>query len=247
MKVAAWVAFVLLSPSAFAQHSETKRTAQGHPLGCRPSSSEAAEISACFQQLNQYRQAQGRSALAYDQALEEAMEGHCHHMVVHNFFSHNGPAGEPETARFTDRARACGTTASGENIAWGQRNASAVMNSWRNSPGHNANMLNSGYTRVGIGCYLGGRSPYWGQLFGRGAVTRAQPNQPPPPAPPQPNNPPPAGTPPASNNPPPPANNNPNPALIGNPTPSDPGTGSSGIRQDVPRPPKRVPAGMLKR
>jgi uncharacterized protein YkwD len=228
--------------AAQAQHSETRRTGQGHPLGCRPSSAEASEISQVFQQLNQYRQAQGRPALAYDLALEECIEGHCHHMQAHGFFAHNGPAGEPETSTPWERARRCGTTASAENIARGQRNATDVMNAWRSSRGHNANML-SGATRVGIGYYENGR--YWGQLFGTGnATSPGSPGggiyiPPPQPAPSPGGNTPPGGNPPAAGNNPPP---------IGNPAPPQaPGSQASSTSQQAPRPPKIVPPGLLKR
>jgi len=85
-------------------------------------------------------------------------------MAAHDFFDHNAP--ESSVSSPWGRAAACGTSASGENIAAGQSTAAGVMQSWINSPGHNANMLNSGFTRVGIGYYAGGSwGSYWGQIF----------------------------------------------------------------------------------
>lgn len=56
-------------------------------------------------------------------------------------------------------------TTAGENIAAGQSNASSVMNSWMNSEGHRANILNSDFKAIGIGhINVGGRN-YWVQLF----------------------------------------------------------------------------------
>jgi uncharacterized protein YkwD len=129
------------------------------PVCCAPTASEKAEITQVFELLNQYRAQQGKSALVYDDQLEAAMQGHCEHMLQKDFFSHTAP--EPSVAKFTTRAGLCGTSASAENIAKGQQSAASVMNSWKTSPGHNANMLGN-YKRIGI-CRKG---PYWGQIFG---------------------------------------------------------------------------------
>jgi uncharacterized protein YkwD len=42
-------------------------------------------------------------------------------------------------------------SAAAENIAYGQRSAQEVMNSWMNSPGHKANILSKSYTQIGVG------------------------------------------------------------------------------------------------
>jgi len=53
-----------------------------------------------------------------------------------------------------------------ENIAMGQRSAPEVLNSWMNSSGHRANILNRGHRRIGVSAY---RTPegtvYWCQQF----------------------------------------------------------------------------------
>lgn len=41
----------------------------------------------------------------------------------------------------------------GENIAEGQSNSHEAVQDWMNSPGHRANMLNRGYTRIGAAAY----------------------------------------------------------------------------------------------
>ena len=40
-----------------------------------------------------------------------------------------------------------------ENIAMGQHSSDEVINTWMNSPGHRANILNAGYTRIGVAAY----------------------------------------------------------------------------------------------
>jgi uncharacterized protein YkwD len=154
-------------------HHETKTLGGGSgkesggtiPVCCVPSSQEKADIMAVFDLLNKHRQANGRAPLSYDLKLEAAIEGHCHHMAAHPFFDHDAP--ESSVSSPWARASACGASASGENIAAGQESPAAVMQSRKTSPGHNANMLNGSFKRVGIGKYVGGSwGVYWGQLFG---------------------------------------------------------------------------------
>ena len=53
-----------------------------------------------------------------------------------------------------------------ENIAMGQSSPTDVLNAWMNSDGHRANILNAGYTRIGVAAY---RTPqgtiFWCQQF----------------------------------------------------------------------------------
>lgn len=53
----------------------------------------------------------------------------------------------------------------GENIAMGYPTAEAVMDGWMNSDGHRKNILNSDFTKIGIGVYSSGGTLYWVQLF----------------------------------------------------------------------------------
>jgi uncharacterized protein YkwD len=129
---------------------------------CTPETAEQPSIDEVFSLLNAHRAANGVSALAYDIQLQDAIQGHCVHMALHSFFAHEAP--ESSVTLPWDRADYCGTSASGENIAMGQRSPSEVMTGWTNSSGHNQNMLNSQFTRVGIGYEDDGQ--YWGQIFG---------------------------------------------------------------------------------
>ncbi len=57
-------------------------------------------------------------------------------------------------------------SSAGENIAAGQKTPEQVMNSWMNSSGHRANILNKSFTEIGIGFYEGGKyGTYWTQLL----------------------------------------------------------------------------------
>ena len=70
---------------------------------------------------------------------------------------------------FVDRAREQGyTAAGGENVARGQRDAADVMDSWMNSSGHRANILNCSFKAIGVGAVKGvDGTIVWGQIFGR--------------------------------------------------------------------------------
>jgi uncharacterized protein YkwD len=129
------------------------------PVCCAPSAGEKAFVEEVFVLLNQHRQANGKPQLSYDAKLEAAVQGHCLHMAAHSFFDHDAPE-EPVRTPWA-RATLCGTSASAENIALGQSTPKDVMASWTQSAGHNQNMLNERFSRVGIGYHDG----YWGQLF----------------------------------------------------------------------------------
>ncbi len=59
------------------------------------------------------------------------------------------------------------TTASvAENIAMGQNSSGEVVNSWMNSSGHRANILNPGHRRIGVACYVSRSGTiFWCQQF----------------------------------------------------------------------------------
>ena len=78
------------------------------------------------------------------------------------YFSHTRPDGTSCFTAITNPGIV------GENIAAGQRSAQEVMNSWMNSPGHRANILDARFTKLGVG-YLYSPSShykfYWVQMF----------------------------------------------------------------------------------
>ena len=53
-----------------------------------------------------------------------------------------------------------------ENIATGQATVAEALRSWMNSSGHRANILNSGYRKLGVAGYVGSNGRiYWTQQF----------------------------------------------------------------------------------
>lgn len=110
-----------------------------------------------LQLINDYRRANGLTQLKVSAAINKAAYAHSLDMGQRNYFAHNTL--EPVPAwqggvTFSDRMRGMGytyTTGRGENIAGGQSTAQIVFNSWKNSPGHNRNMLNANFKVIGIG------------------------------------------------------------------------------------------------
>jgi len=99
--------------------------------------------------INQHRQSSGLSPLTLDACISAAAQGHSEWMK-NNVFSHTGKNGsDPST-----RCQWSGCKCSAENIYEGGMAPSDAFNSWKNSPGHNANML-GGYTKIGIGICSG--------------------------------------------------------------------------------------------
>jgi len=117
--------------------------------------------AAGIRDLNRMRLLAGMNALAVDPKLVEAARGHSKDMVEKGFFSHTSPV--PGKRRFTDRARLAGTTAGGENIAYGTSDPKGANRMWFHSPGHFQNMFSPGYRRMGLGYH----NRRWTQLFGR--------------------------------------------------------------------------------
>ena len=120
--------------------------------------SKAYEV---LDQLNAYRAENGLAPLTMDAELLEAAMQRAAEISIH--FDHTRPDGSM-----------CYTASPkmyAENIAAGQNTVALVMSDWKNSPGHNAAMLNESYQSVGIGCaYINGRWN-WVQCFGQGAGT----------------------------------------------------------------------------
>jgi uncharacterized protein YkwD len=113
---------------------------------------------------NLRRTAHGCPAARVDAQLVTAAAGHSDWMARTGTFSHAGGAG----STFVTRARAAGfTRPAGENIAWGYRSATEVVDAWMTSPGHRANILNCRYTAVGVGAARNaGGDAYYTQVFG---------------------------------------------------------------------------------
>ncbi|PGT97690.1 MULTISPECIES: CAP domain-containing protein [Bacillus cereus group] len=110
---------------------------------------------------NAERTKQGLPALKIDTELSKVARIKSEDMQKNNYFDHNSPTyGSP-----FDMMKKFGIsyTSAGENIAQGQRTPEEVVQAWMNSAGHRANILNSGFTHIGVGYVENGN--YWTQQF----------------------------------------------------------------------------------
>ncbi|MFJ8000573.1 CAP domain-containing protein [Streptomyces sp. NPDC096310] len=131
----------------------------GEQSQAAPSSTASAVLSL----VNQERAKVGCAALKADASLNALAQGFSDDMAARGFFDHTDPDGDTPW----DRADQAGVkNLGGENIARGQATAEAVMDSWMNSEGHRANILNCDYTRLGVGVNTSSGGPWWTQNFG---------------------------------------------------------------------------------
>ena len=106
--------------------------------------------------VNAERASAGLSALRVDSELTRAACVRAQEIVQQ--FSHTRPNGTSWST--------VSSSARGENIAMGYRNASAVMTGWMNSQGHRENILRSSFGSIGVCAYTYNGTIYWVQLFG---------------------------------------------------------------------------------
>lgn len=116
-------------------------------LGPIPHESEEAAFCTL---INNYRATQGLPALMVSESLTNASEWHSTDMANKNYFSHTDSLGRDPFQRMTALGYGY-STCRGENIAAGNSTATATFDQWKNSSGHNANMLNANYKVIGIG------------------------------------------------------------------------------------------------
>ena len=111
--------------------------------------------------VNIERDKQGLKPLVSDWQLSRVARYKSQDMQDNGYFSHNSPTyGSP-----FDMIKSFGISyrTAGENIAKGQRTPKEVVNAWMNSSGHRANILNSSFTKIGVGYAKDGN--YWTQMF----------------------------------------------------------------------------------
>lgn len=122
------------------------------------SSTFAAEV---IKLVNAERAKAGLSPLSQDSDLSSYAQLRSTEIV--SKFAHQRPDGASalDYVMNTGKYVTCG-----ENIAMGQRSPEEVMNSWMNSPGHRANILNESFSYIGVGCCNSNGTLYWVQIFG---------------------------------------------------------------------------------
>lgn len=114
--------------------------------------------------VNQERAKVGLKALTLSPELTNVATVKAKDMRDKGYFDHTSPTyGSPfdMMSKFGIKY-----SSAGENIAAGQKTPQEVMNSWMNSSGHRANILNKDYEQLGVGYVEGGSyGTYWVQMF----------------------------------------------------------------------------------
>lgn len=126
------------------------------------SAANIAYYSEILELVNNIRAEAGVSPLTLDMTLCQAATVRAIEMDNTGVFSHTRPDGTDCWSVFKLYGityRTCG-----ENIAMGQRTPAQVVESWRNSPGHYANMVKAGFGKLGVGMSNSNRI-YWVQMF----------------------------------------------------------------------------------
>jgi uncharacterized protein YkwD len=119
-----------------------------------------------FQLINLYRQNAGLAPLQISSGATAAARWHASDMGEKGYFSHTDSLGRDPYSRVA--AFGYGGTI-GENAAAGNFSASGTFCQWKNSPGHNANMLRAEFRVIGIGSQTVSGSQYgtyWSTPFG---------------------------------------------------------------------------------
>ena len=111
--------------------------------------------------VNVERSKQGLKSLESDWQLSRVARYKSQDMKDLGYFSHTSPTyGSPFQMM---KSFGISYRTAGENIARGQRTPSEVVKAWMNSSGHRANILNSAFTKIGVGYVKDGN--YWTQMF----------------------------------------------------------------------------------
>lgn len=128
----------------------------------KPTALSAGQVNdAIFCLSNEVRAHYGLPALRRDVRLDTAATLHSLDMATRLFFAHVNPDGLNPTARAAAQGYPLGV---GENIAYGQANARAVVLAWMGSAGHCRNIL-SGAVDLGVGTAVVG-TPHYTQALG---------------------------------------------------------------------------------
>ena len=136
---------------------------QPQPVPVPPSDVQTEFQAEILRLVNNERRSAGVPELTGDTLLNQAAQIRASETVVN--FSHTRPNGQSCFSVFDELGISAMTK--GENIAAGQSAAADVMNQWMNSEGHRANILNPGFTSLGVGFVQtsSGYKYYWTQVF----------------------------------------------------------------------------------
>lgn len=129
--------------------------------------------------VNAFRKENSVPALTADAKLDVAAQWQSQNMADNGYMGHTDSQGRGVSARVKAECGYAGGC--GENVAVGFADPKAVMEGWKESPGHRKNMLNPDYKTLGVGYVYKSFEEekqdadsfdfmdYWTQVFGCGS------------------------------------------------------------------------------
>jgi uncharacterized protein YkwD len=102
--------------------------------------------------------------LAPSAALQRAASAHAEDMARRGVMDHAGGDGSTPADRATRAGYAWRTV--GENVATGQSTPEQVVAEWLDSPRHCSNIMDAGFTEMGVAVASSATGVYWAQVFG---------------------------------------------------------------------------------
>jgi uncharacterized protein YkwD len=170
-----------------AYRSGSRNVAYAAAAGCSVNRSLVpdGEEAAMLTRINAYRAGAGLVSLTQSSTLTAAAAWKAADLGANGYFAHDD-LGRSWSQRLSDCGYS-GTPNIAENLAAGYADAESTFQQWRESAGHNANMLNPAMRAIGVARAYTSGSPfgwYWATTFGAIADSGQSPS--PAPAPPSP-------------------------------------------------------------
>jgi uncharacterized protein YkwD len=112
--------------------------------------------------INEWRRGQGKPPLEWNKKLHEMAYHYSQDMSERQFFSHIDPDGRTVEERL--RASGIPFIAVGENLAKATNGSvvpSRLLEAWVRSPSHRKNLLESRFTKTGIGVFMDSLDTYY--------------------------------------------------------------------------------------
>jgi uncharacterized protein YkwD len=129
-------------------------------------SASASDLGASAQgAISSYRKQHGLAGVTVDPALMQLARQQAGAMARANTMSHS------IGGSFASRIGGANRSIAAENIAMGTKDLPSTLTMWKHSSGHNANLLKSGVSRIGIASASGGGRTYWALILA-GSVER---------------------------------------------------------------------------
>lgn len=130
------------------KNSTTKRRTFGPvaPAPTAPSAPRTAPVASYADQVlaltNAERTSRGLRALAFSSCADRYADSWADRLAAVGTLSHQA---------LSPILSGCSARGVGENVAYGNVSPATLVKMWMDSPGHRANILNAGYTHLGVG------------------------------------------------------------------------------------------------